>query len=86
MLLDKARQISGDDMSSNAVKSGLRRWLSAMHDGVDQASQMKQRLLEITTNKDFVRELTDGERRDGKLCYSVYDMLVINTIMNQKTR
>lgn len=86
VLLDKARQISGDDMSSNAMKSGLRRWLSAMHDGVDQASQMKQRLLEITTNKDFVRELTDGERRDGKLCYSVYDMLVINTIMNQKTR
>lgn len=86
MLLDNAKQLSGDDKASNAVKSGLRRWMSAMHDGRERALQMRLRLLDVTVKKDLVRSVTDGEKRGEKKCYPVYDMLAVSTITNQKTK
>lgn len=76
----------GEDRESNAVKSGLRRWMSAMHEGESKANQLKKRLIAMTSKKQFVEIMTDGEMRDDIHCYPVYDLLAVNTINNQKTK
>ena len=85
-LMKKAAEL-GEDKESNAVKSGLRRWMTEMHaGGSDRAKQLRKRLLDMTSKKKFVKEVTEGEERDGIKCYPVYDLLAVNTINNQKTR
>lgn len=47
--LKKEAEMLGEDRESNAVKSGLRRWMTAMHEGVEKAEQLKKRLIDMTS-------------------------------------
>ena len=76
----------------NAIKSGLRNWLTLLHENPDLAEQKLDRMIEITHNKELVISVAKADgggvrlREDGIRVYPVYDLLAVNTINNQKTR
>ena len=85
-LTSKVGELDGED--GNAVKSGLRQWLSLLHDDPHKAAQRLERLKKVapTAKRDFISKVTDGRAADGTTIYPVYDMLVLHTIDSQVTR
>jgi hypothetical protein len=80
----------------NAIKSHLRNWLNLLHDDKNIAQQKLDRLksLLLDGDKAFVKNITTAVVRKEKdedgndkyvSYYPVYDMLAINTIINQET-
>lgn len=97
-LTNKAKELEGEE--GNKVRSGLRNWLTLLHENPDKATQRLNRLIEITPNEKMenlihsiagengsaVRKVKkDGESYDIRI-YPVYDMLTVCTINNQVTR
>ncbi len=85
-LIEMADRLNSKE--GNAVKSHLRQWLSLLHDDPELAFQKLERLKSVTPMKNYVEQVTQGERRteDGVSYYPVYDMLALLTINTQKTR
>ena len=79
-----------DSEKGNAVKSGIRQWLTLMHSNKDMAKQKAERLISLLGSgselRTLVKEMTDGVDRDGKICYSAYDVLAIHSVRSQETR
>lgn len=88
------------DEQGNAVKSGLRNWLTLLHDDPGMAKQKLGRIKEIAPNetmKKLVDEVTTKAGRTKKVkvdetseldvtLYPVYDVLALNSINNQITK
>jgi len=74
----------------NAVKSHLRRWMSAMHDGgPNVASQLIERLLDLLPKSqlsDMAENVTNEKKKNEVVVYPVYDILAIHSIMYQITK
>lgn len=71
----------------NAIKSGLRNWLSLIHTDSGKSKQFLERLKEVSGKREFLDDLTDDSRTRGYvIVYPVYDMLAIHTIENQQTK
>ncbi len=86
----------------NAVKSGLRNWLTLLHDSPDMAAQKLSRLIEVSPGKRKLIEEIAIEGKDSSVrkkkrtgrdetefdvtIYPVYDLLAIHTINNQTTK
>lgn len=71
----------------NAIKSGLRNWLSLLHTDLGKSKQFLERLKEVSGKQAFLDDLTDESRtRDNVIVYPVYDMLAIHTMDNQQTK
>lgn len=86
-ILDASKKL--DSVNGNAVKSGLRNWLSLIGDDEGVAEQKLLRLLSSTDRGliDFVKEVTNKSyKRNGQIVYPVYNILIINTIKNQVTK
>ena len=79
-LLANVKHLESD--KGNAIKSHLRNWMSLLHDEPGLAEQKLQRLKSLLSEKDvkFVKSITDNT----SAC-PVYDMLAINTVINQET-
>lgn len=76
-----------DSVQGNALKSGLRNWMSLLHTNVGQAEQFLERLKEVSGEYTFLKNMTDKKMVGDKMVvYPVYDMLVIHSIQNQQTR
>lgn len=85
-----------EEGKGNAIKSHLRNWLNLLHDDKNLAEQKLERLKSLLSDNDkkFVSDITksvirtekdeDGNDKDVSY-YPVYDMLAINTIINQET-
>lgn len=85
-LLEKAEMLSQDNMTG--IKTGLRRWLSAVSVNKDAACQLMKRLksnyeskMKNTEQEVFLEEVFNNEA-----CTPIYDILAINTICTQKTK
>lgn len=86
---DLTTQIKKFDNSirGNALKSGLRNWLSLIHTNVGQAEQFLERLKEVSGEYTFLKNIINKKIvRDNMMVYPVYDMLAIHSIQNQQTR
>lgn len=74
----------------NTVKTGLRKWMSAMHYDLGQAQQAAERNLSILTKdtKPIFKKATSPVKREGidDTFYPAADMLDLNTIINQETK
>lgn len=74
----------------NTVKTGLRKWMSAMHYDLGQAQQAAERNLSILTKdtKPIFKKATSPVQREGidDTFYPAADMLDLNTIINQETK
>lgn len=85
-LTARAEMLQGQ--TGNAVKSGLRRWMTQLHDEPEMAAQSLSRMKDTITDgvyMKFIDEVTTGHR-DGTNCYPVYDILALHTITNQTTK
>lgn len=89
-LLDQIQQLDRDE--NHSIKSHLRRWMSEMHYNSDSANEIKNRMIQnFPDHKDMIETMLLGnhERDDSDSrkyrVYPVYDLLVLNTVMNQKT-
>lgn len=96
-LLQNASKLKGEE--GNAVKSGLRNWLTLLHENKGMADQKLDRLVNIASSEmqQFIEAVTktavrtnkqkDSEGKDFDVTiYPVYDLLAIHTINNQTTR
>ena len=74
----------------NMVKTGIRKWMSAMHQDLGQAQQAAERNYSILTEytKPIFKKATSPVQREGiaGTCYPAADMLDVNTIINQETK
>jgi hypothetical protein len=85
-----------DSESGNALKSGLRNWMSVLHENTAAADQLLNRIKSITelkelandlTNKNRMRTYKDEEGHDKMVnVYPVYDALTIKVINSQTTK
>lgn len=78
------KHLKGED--GNKVKSSIRQWMTLLYEGEAQAEQRLDRIKEIQQNKSLVGELTKTREKDGVKVYPAYDVLAINTILNQETK
>lgn len=88
-LQEKVEMLSMDDMSG--IKTGLRRWLSAIASNMDSASQLMARLKSNckTEKGNSVKEVFLKQVFDFKTFPDrspIYDILALNTINTQKTK
>lgn len=86
-LIEQERLLN--DKDGNAVKSDLRRWLTEMYRNPESAKQISDRTLSLLNSsylKNLVIECTDGQIRNGKTCYPVYDLLALHSISSIKTK
>ena len=83
-----------DDKENEGLKTGVRQWLSLMHENEEAAAQRLQRLESLTSNKKLLHNLTTPATRthvnkEGKeeqeQHYAAYDALAYYTINNQQT-
>ena len=74
----------------NTVKTGIRKWMTAMHQDPGQAQQAAERNLSILTEytKPIFKKATTPVQRQGVegMYYPAADMLDVNTIINQETK
>lgn len=90
-------KLNGEE--GNAVKSGLRNWLTLLHENKGMADQKLDRLVAIASSEmqEFIKAVAktavrtkkqkDSEGKDFDVTiYPVYDLLAIHTINNQITR
>jgi len=76
-----------DSPDGNAIKSGLRNWLSLLHSNVEQANQYMDRLKDVSGKDADLNKITsECIKREEVKVYPVYDMLAIHTIQTQETR
>lgn len=76
-----------DSSDGNAIKSGLRNWLSLLHSNVEQANQYMDRLKDVSGKDADLNKITsECIKREEVKVYPVYDMLAIHTIQTQETR
>lgn len=76
-----------DTIEGNAIKSGLRNWLSLLHTNVELADQFMDRLKEVSGAKSFLEVVSDkGVIRNGMIAYPVYDMLALHAVNTQQTK
>lgn len=84
------------------VKTGLRQWLTAVADNSEYAKQRMKRLKDILTQRELTEALAiikaafddwddeknykwkEGDKKEKR--FPIYDMLILNTINNQKTK
>ncbi len=84
--MDKEEKQSAlpDEKQTNAVKSTLRRWLSAMHRDTEEANQLKARMKDLNGSDKaiwpFFERLTEPVARDGKQVYQAYDVLSLHSV------
>lgn len=88
-LLDKIKEF--ESPTGNAVKSGLRNWLSLFHSNVGQAKQYMERLKDVSEKVDskevdLLKEITKEIKREDLIVYPVYDMLAIHSIQSLETK
>lgn len=92
-LIDASKLLESTE--GNAVKSGLRRWMSILaSNDTGMAKQALNRLIDITSSKklsDFIKEITKDSHtrlinKATSVVYPVYDILAIHTINNQETK
>ena len=69
---------------NQGIKTGIRRWLTSLHEGKGVALQMLDRLKEVHGNKELINKLTNNRAQDDAVAAA--DTLSLFTIMNQKTR
>ena len=79
-----------ESKEGNAVKSAIRKWLTAMHSNVEVASQVKKRALAMRPSDDLkalYESATCEELRTEtvKACMA-YDLLAYHAIVSQKTK
>lgn len=76
-----------DDKEGNALKSGIRQWLTALleNGGEEKAKQVYSRLHEITSKKDIAERLTK-KRSGGSEAVPAYDVLSLHSIESQQTK
>lgn len=68
------------DKEGNALKSGLRKWMTCLAaDGEGAAEQMRKRIEQITSEKGILNELLEGNKAP------VYDVLSLCSVMYQET-
>lgn len=83
-----------DGKEGNALKSGLRQWMTLLHDRSSAAEQKRDRMAAIIPRQKkplFEKVTTPSERgaeggENGVRAYPAYDILAINTIRRQKTK
>lgn len=68
--------------NGDGIKSGIRNWISLRLEDKSKADQRKDRMLQIYTDKDAIKLLTN---EDNKSCIA-YDVLAYYTILNQQTK
>lgn len=94
-LIDSSKKLIGKE--GNAIKSGLRKWMSLMLENENFAKQHLSRMKSICPQylKTLVEDVTDTKyKRNYGVAdsykevnyYPVYDMLAINTLKNQQTK
>lgn len=86
-LREKVETLQGEQ--GNAVKSGLRNWLTLIHDNPGMAKQKLGRLEEMASAdmKKLLTEVTAPFQRTGiKMAYPVYDILALHSVSNQITK
>lgn len=90
-LLNNAKRL-GESKEGNAVKSGLRQWISLLFEDEEKAYQRLERLKAIAPSgyQDIISTATTSNPRTSnnkvRNHYPAYDMLVINTINHLKTK
>ena len=79
---------------NEGLKTGVRQWLSLMHENEEAAAQRLQRLENLTSNKKLLHNLTtpatrthvnNAGKEEQEEHYAAYDVLAYYTINNQQT-
>lgn len=78
------RSFSLNSESMTGVKTGLRRWLSAIAVDSEHAKQRMERLKSVSKKDAYLKAVYD-DWKDAKR-FPIYDILTINTINTQKTK
>lgn len=87
-LKEKTAKLQGE--TGNAVKSGLRKWMTLVCEDSGMAKQSLNRMKTLVKNdeyKEYIEEVTSGydDSEELRRC-PVYDMLALNTITYQITK
>lgn len=70
----------------NALKSGLRKWMSCLSaDGEEAAMQRKERMEQILSGNDGMRKILSELLKEGAKSTPVYDVLALCSIINKET-
>lgn len=84
----EAAKLHGKD--SNTVKTGIRKWMTAMHQDANRAQQTAQRCYSVLSeaNRAVFQKAVSAVKREGiqGVFYPAADMLDVNTIQNQETK
>lgn len=79
-----------DEEKNEGIKTGIRQWLTLMHDDEGKAYQRLKRLKTLNEDKDstsIIDALTEGrEITKQEKAFSAYDVLTYHTILNQQTK
>ena len=79
-----------DEEKNEGIKTGIRQWLTLMHDDEGKAYQRLKRLKTLNGDKDstsIIDALTEGrEITKQEKAFSAYDVLTYHTILNQQTK
>ena len=79
---------------NGGLKTGIRQWLTLLHENEEAATQRKERLKDIADAKELLGVLTQGEKRKSEdksgneqvwTHIPAYDVLALHTIKHQKT-
>ncbi len=86
-IVEYADRLESDE--GNALKSGLRRWMTELYKGKKKADQAMHRLESIT--KDEMKEVLEFAKKeipktDSVRAYPVFDLLALHTVKYQKTK
>ena len=82
------------EAENGGLKTGVRQWLSLMHENEEAAAQRLQRLESLTSNKKLLLNLTtpatrthvnNAGKEEQEEHYAAYDVLAYYTINNQQT-
>ena len=74
--------LNSDSMAG--VKTGLRRWLSAIAADPENARQRMERLKSISQKESYLKTVYDDWEESKR--FPIYDILTVNTINTQKTK
>ena len=79
----------GED-KNEGIKTGIRQWLTLMHEDEAKAIQRLKRLKTLNEDKDavsIIEALTNSRKGNEKVqAYPAYDVLTYHTILNQQTK
>ena len=88
-LLTQVRCLDESD-EGNAVKSAIRKWLTAMHSHAEMANQVKKRALAMRPSEEmkklFENATSEQPRTDEVKASMAYDLLAYHAIVSQKTK